>query len=597
MVIRYLFIILLVLFPGFISAQTDKGRQKKAIYELSKSLEKEQPDEKLAHSYELAAKEQSEQGQYDKAEEYLNKAKSLYVKLKNKEKIAFIDRELAKIQESQNRFDEAITNYKSASELSTDKLQQALNVNDRQRVMNNSNPSEQRKYARDNIKLLENTNNVDDKVAAYQQMADINLQMNNKDEAITNLNTALKTSKEPVDIVKINRQIANIYVDNKEFDKAIAINKNLVSEAKKINDTKLEIEQLQSLSSVYFEGHEKDKGISSLQEAYNLAIGKGHTIDAKKSLDLLVEQYKKEKNNKKVLDLYADFMDRLESLIKSDSSLIDSKLYQINENKIARLEKERILKDELIKRTNNLNYVLIGSILLILIFLVFIAKALYSITQKNKKIALQSLRREMNPHFIFNSLNSVNQFIAQNKELEANKYLSSYSKLMRNIMENSNKDFITLSTEIEQMKEYLELEHMRFQDKFTYRIDVDQELDIDAILIPNMLIQPQLENAIWHGLRYKDEKGFLRLDITKENNHYILISVEDNGIGLKKSEELKTRHQKTHKSRGLTNTRERINLLNNLYKCDINIEISEKNEPEPGVIIKIKIPLTLKKHK
>src|SRR5690606_29546988 len=124
------------------------------------------------------------------------------------------------------------------------------------------------------------------------------------------------------------------------------------------------------------------------------------------------------------------------------------------------------LKDELISKKNLFNYVLLFSVMLLLLLFALIARALYAIRIKNKEIALQSLRREMNPHFIFNSLNSVNQFISQNNELQANKYLSSYSNLMRNMMENSNKDFVTLANEIEQLQKYLELEHMRFRDKF-----------------------------------------------------------------------------------------------------------------------------------
>ena len=281
-------------------------------------------------------------------------------------------------------------------------------------------------------------------------------------------------------------------------------------------------------------------------------------------------------------------------LVKKDSTLIDEKFFQIQDEKILQLEKERELKNALISKTNTFNYVLIVTILLILIFLFFIAKALYSIKKKNKKIALQSLRREMNPHFIFNSLNSVNQFIAQNNELEANKYLSSYSKLMRNIMENSNKDFISLSTEVEQMKEYLDLEYMRFHDKFKYIIDIDNTLDTDAIYIPNMLIQPQLENAIWHGLRYKDSRGLLSLTIRTENKHLLAI-IQDNGIGLKRSHKLKTKHQKEHNSRGLTNTKERINLLNSLYNMNITITITENESEDTGVTVTLQFPLIKEK--
>jgi len=199
----------------------------------------------------------------------------------------------------------------------------------------------------------------------------------------------------------------------------------------------------------------------------------------------------------------------------------------------------------------------------------------------------------MNPHFIFNSLNSVNQFISQNKELEANKYLTSYSKLMRNIMENSNKDFVTLTTEVNQLKKYLDLEHLRFQDQFDYEIIVDELLDTDAVFIPNMIIQPHLENAIWHGLRYLEHKGHLLLQFKIEKNQLVVL-IDDDGIGLTRSKELKTVNQKVHKSRGLTNTKERIQLLNELYKHYIRFEINEKNAPSSGTIIRIEMPLITK---
>ena len=117
----------------------------------------------------------------------------------------------------------------------------------------------------------------------------------------------------------------------------------------------------------------------------------------------------------------------------------------------------------------------------------------------------------MNPHFVFNSLNSINNYIAQNDELAANKYLSAYSNLMRSTMENSNKDFISLSTELELLKRYLDLEQLRFSDKFSYTISVDENIDCDTIEIPNMLIQPQVENAIWHGLMQKVDRGKLAI--------------------------------------------------------------------------------------
>lgn len=192
----------------------------------------------------------------------------------------------------------------------------------------------------------------------------------------------------------------------------------------------------------------------------------------------------------------------------------------------------------------------------------------------------------MNPHFIFNSLNSVNQFIAHNNELEANKYLTSYSTLMRKSMENSNTDFITIANELEMISKYLELEKLRFPETFTYSIEVDPFIDAETTKIPNMLIQPNLENAIWHGLRYRESQGMLVVKIQKLDSR-IVISIEDNGIGISKSESLKTINQKMHSSRGLKNVKERIHLLNKLYKSHIKLDIKDKQGAETGVIVKI----------
>jgi sensor histidine kinase YesM len=161
-------------------------------------------------------------------------------------------------------------------------------------------------------------------------------------------------------------------------------------------------------------------------------------------------------------------------------------------------------------------------------------------------------------------------------------------------MENSNKDFIPLSTEIEQLRDYLALEQLRFKDKFSYSIQVDESLDTDSLMIPNMLIQPQVENAVWHGLRYKEESGVLSLTVSRKDD-MICFTVEDTGIGLKKSRELKTEHQKSAHSRGQTNTFERIDLLNHLYHTKITMEITDKSDNESGVIVTICFPVINRK--
>jgi len=544
------------MFPLSVYAQERSVEKKKygaqsAVKSISKSLEEEQPDDSVAINYVNAGKALALQGDYTRAESYFNNARELFVKTKNTEQTAMVLRELAKTQEAQRKFNEASSNFNNAGKLTHNLQFQELNLNDYKRLQNLASPLNQSVYIERNIKLLDETNKKEEKAVAFQQMANVNIEMNNNKEAISNLQQALvEVEDKPLQVAKVQREIANVYVADKQYDKAT----------------------------------------ESLRQAYDLAVREGHTLDAKKSLELLVSQYRKEKRSAQALELYNDFMTRLEPMIKADSTLIDERFFEVHEARIEQLEKERVLKDELILKQDVINSILQVSVVLILIFLFFSIKAWYSIKQRNKRIALQSLRREMNPHFIFNSLNSVNQFIAQNKELEANRYLSSYSRLMRNMMEHSNKDFTTLSTELEQLKEYLDLEHMRFHDKFEYKIIIDESLDTDRLYVPNMLIQPQLENAIWHGLRYREKDGLLILRINPEKER-LCVTIEDNGIGLQQSKELKTSHQKKHQSRGLTNSRERINLLNSLYRCHISMDITEKVGDETGVVVRFCFPL------
>ena len=560
---KYLSLLIFMLLPATIAwSQEDtiptikySGNTRSAAMKLSTSLEKDSSDRKIAFDYLILAKELMKQGEYVKAELYLNNASKLYQKLNDKEQLAYVNRELAKVQEAQNKLRDAISNYSEAVKLSQNKQVQELNINDVKRLKNKSNPVVQATYIQRNIDILNADEDKEERAVAYQQMAEVNMKMNNQQAAISNLESALEDVKDkPVETIKVKREIATAYAADKKMEAAAA----------------------------------------SLLQSYELALKEGHTIEAKKSLEQLAAQYQKMNKPQKALELYKDFMSQLEPMVKADSTLIDSRFFEVHEKRIAQLEKERVLKDELIRKQNKFNLFLLGSIVLILICMAFILRAWYSIRRKNKKIALQSLRREMNPHFIFNSLNSVNQFIARNDELAANKYLSSYSRLMRNTLENSNKDFTPLATELEQLKEYLELEHMRFQDKFTYQIRIDESLDMEAILIPNMLIQPQLENAIWHGLRYKENSGLLTLTIQKKASSLSVV-IEDNGIGLTKSRELKTKHQREHHSRGLTNTYERIHLLNSLYNCHITIDITEKTGNESGVIVTFHFPIQHKK--
>jgi two-component system sensor histidine kinase YesM len=589
---------ILLLLPFKIAAQDTVSKKKavrvskmsKAVKSLEKSLDVNDEGE-IAKNYENLANEFLNKGNNEKAEEYYKKALTSYTKLKLTEDKTRVTRSLAKVQENQKNFDSAIKNYEVAGSLAKDVSEEKINLNDANRLRNNANPASQTNYVDSNIELLKKENKSKEVTEAYVQKAQNSLELKDKKVAIESYKKAIAYAKDkPEAVINLKNEIANVYASDNQFEKAIDINQKLLAEAVTRKDFNTQIKQLQSLASLYFKKEEPKKAVLSLKEAYDLASRKGNSAEAKKTLSELVEYYKAEGNEKESMALYEGFLQNFEQLIQSDTTLINTKKFQITEGKIRQLEKEKSLKDELITKKNTFNYFLIGSVILLLVLFVFIVKSLYSIKTKNKEIALQSLRREMNPHFIFNSLNSVNQFISENKELEANKYLTSYSTLMRDMMENSNKDFIILDKEIEQLKKYLDLEHLRFQDKFDFKITVDKELDAESVFVPNMIIQPHLENAIWHGLRYLDKKGFLHLQF-QYHNEKVIVVIEDNGIGLTKSQELKTSNQKIHESRGLNNTKERISLLNELYKKNISFAIKEKELPESGTIVEIIFPL------
>ncbi|KAF2507486.1 tetratricopeptide repeat-containing sensor histidine kinase [Flavobacterium foetidum] len=598
LIVFSLFLVMLF-FPQRIKAQSaptskiensKKAKMNKAAEDLSNAID-ENDESKIAQNYEKLANEFLNKGDNAKAEDYFKRALNSYTKLKLTEDKTRVTRSLAKTQENQKNFGSAIKNYERAGSLTKDAVEEKINLNDANRLKNQSNPASQTDFVDSNIDLLKKENKAAEVTDAYVQKAQNSLQLKDKEVAIESYKKALVYAKDkPEDVIKIKNEIAKVYAEDNQFDKALAINEKILAEARKKNDYSTEIKQLQSLSSIYFEKQEPEKAISSLKEAYDLSFQKGNSAEAKNSLSSLVKYYKTKGQNKESMALYEQFLENFDKLIHSDTTLIDAKTFQITEEKIRQLEKEKILKDELISKKNNFNYFLIGSVGLLLLLFLFIVKALYSIKIKNKEIALQSLRREMNPHFIFNSLNSVNQFISENKELEANKYLTSYSNLMRDTMENSNKDFITLDKEAEQLQKYLALEHMRFQDKFDFEIYVDESLDAERVFVPNMILQPHLENAIWHGLRYLDKKGFLSLRFDYKNGK-IIVTIEDNGIGLTKSGELKTKNQKIYESRGLNNTKERIALLNELYKKEITFRIVEKEGLESGTMVQIVFPL------
>jgi len=205
---------------------------------------------------------------------------------------------------------------------------------------------------------------------------------------------------------------------------------------------------------------------------------------------------------------------------------------------------------------------------------------------------MQSLRAQMNPHFIFNSLNSIENFIMQNDKMAASEYLNKFAKLIRIILDSSRTELIPFSKSLEGIRLYVELEQLRFDNKFTFKIDVDPQLLNGDYKVPSLLAQPYIENAILHGLAQSESES-LCLNLTaKLENEYIIYTITDNGIGRELSQKYNINNRPGHKSIGLKLIEERINVFNQKQNSDGGVVITDlyDNNHEPcGTRIDIKI--------
>lgn len=550
-------------------------------------------EEQTARSYEALARQLYENEEYAKSEAYYKKAREIYQQLGNKQRqLAASSRSLAKVQEAQQKTALAIQNYKAAAVALYDSNWSRANTNDARRLEYTGKPLLQEDYALLNTRIFETLGQLDELSNAFRKLGETQRLQHNTGDAVTSFQKAFDATDDPVAAAGISKDLAKAYMAENESLKAIAASEAALAQLQQAEDTVLQVGQLLDLAELYGHNEQPQKAGILLQRAYALALESGHTLQAKACAVALANYYRGQGAPGKSLEVYEDLAARLDALIRSDSSLVDAQVFAVTEGRIKELERERVLQGELIRKQHSFNYFLAGAVMLMLLLLLVLARSRYVISVANKKIALQSLRREMNPHFIFNSLNSINHYIAEHRELEANKYLASYSGLMRTMMEQSNKDFVSLATEAEQLKKYLDLEQLRFSDKFDYTMHIDEALDPETTMIPNMLIQPQLENAVWHGLRYKATKGQLQLSFLKKGRQ-LQVLITDDGIGVARSSALKTKNQKAHTSLGLANTKERIRLLNELYKSCITMQISTlREEEDAGTQVLLELPLT-----
>ncbi|MEM6769065.1 MAG: histidine kinase [Bacteroidota bacterium] len=299
-------------------------------------------------------------------------------------------------------------------------------------------------------------------------------------------------------------------------------------------------------------------------------------------------------------DIYQNYASASDQLFAARQTEIDQQVAVLREQQNVDLGlkdlRAKAVEGELRAEQNNLqlrlNYLLGALLLGALISVFLILKNVRKRRRTNQELLLRNLQTRMNPHFIFNSLNSINNYIARQDERSANRYLGRFAKLMRRVLDQSGKDFVPLAEELEQLGLYLELEKERFGGKFDYLIEVAEDLPTapENVELPPMILQPFVENAIWHGLRYRETGGELSIKVVNQAGR-VRVRVVDNGIGREKSAALKTDNQRRHRSAGISTSQQRLALVNEHYGRDFKLKVTDAYPEAAFVGTKVEIIL------
>ncbi len=243
---------------------------------------------------------------------------------------------------------------------------------------------------------------------------------------------------------------------------------------------------------------------------------------------------------------------------------------------------------------------IVALVIVVILYVIFKAKsrherwrhALEFETNVNRQ---QALIKQMDPHFVFNTLNSIQSFIIKNDNMASSLYLSKFSRLMRLILNNSQKPLVKLSDEIDSLNLYLEIECMRFKQKFEYSITCDNSIKPEVTYIPAFVVQPFVENSVWHGMMNLDRQGYIRVRFNRDVDDYDVVTctVEDNGIGRKKAAKMRSGFL-LNKSVGINNVEKRLKLISSLHNKDFSLNFIDvgDNDEVKGTIVKITMPLT-----
>ena len=396
----------------------------------------------------------------------------------------------------------------------------------------------------------------------------------------------------------------------------LAITYNKLDSLKKSYETYLEAIEIQkevndriglasnygNLAILLLDKGKPREAIKYLNKSDSLAKTVGYREVQKNNFETFRDAYSMLGDYKKALDYELKYVALKDSIyniekLKEIEDIQEKYQAEQKQHKIDILNEQARVKDVKLSRKN----IVIVSLILITLLALVIG---WLINHNNKTKATRNLiilenkllRSQMNPHFMFNSLNAIQTYILRKNPLEGASYLAKFAELMRSILYNSREEFVTVEKEITMISNYLELQQIRFNNLFSYSIDVDPDIKVKKTLIPPMLAQPFIENAVEHGFKDIDYPGILNVSFKLENEG-ILITIKDNGVGVERSKEHARGKENLHKSLATVISKERLDLFNNRMKKDLfSLSIKQLEDDEgriTGTEVRIKIPFRL----
>ncbi len=455
------------------------------------------------------------------------------------------------------------------------------------------------------FKSLKIIKELDDKpglAGSYYSISGIYLKQGKINKALLYQMKSLKISQQINDKKRIAYgyiNIGSIYYNQGNYDKALAYHIKSLKISQQINDIQGVVCCYVNIGEIYAIMCKYNEALKYYDKGLTLAKEIGYKDIIKEIYKSFSESYFKLNNYKKAYEYHKLYFAMHDSIFNEEGD----KRFKEQEVKYETEKKEQQLKianlnfaKEREKVQKQRAYFISG--LGVLILLAFGGYILYRNREIKKRSRLEkelnqymqkALGQQMNPHFIFNSLNSIQYYLLKNDKITSNKYLTKFARLMRVTLENSQHNTVTVEKEMEALGLYLELEQLRLEGKFDYEIKIDEEIEEQSDMIPTLLLQPFVENSIWHGLMNKQEKGKVTVDVKIVDN-IIVCRIEDDGIGREKAMEINREKRKAHKSLGLEITNKRLELINSLYGKEMHTEVTDlKNEKNEGIGTRVEI--------